>query len=97
MAKKVFYLRRRQASTLAHLTEKKAEDDDEDDDGADGDVDGVAPEPRKRSQLFGGDLEASVAVVKAVANRLQYLLQAQADSFYNKESYVQEVFQVLES
>jgi hypothetical protein len=32
-----------------------------------------------------------------VANRLQYLLQAQADSFYNKESYVQEVFQVLES
>ncbi len=44
-------------------------------------------------RLFGGDLESSVAILRTVANRLQYLLQTQADSFYNKESYVQQVFQ----
>jgi len=76
------------ASTLAHLTEKKFDEDEEDDKD---DRSGV--EPKKRSHLYGGDLEASVAVVKAVANRLRYLLQTQSDSFYNKESYVQEVFQ----
>jgi hypothetical protein len=43
--------------------------------------------------LYGGDLESSVAILRTVANRLQYLLQTQADSFYNKESYVQQVFQ----
>jgi hypothetical protein len=73
------------ASTLAHLTEKKFDEDEEDD------RQGV--EPKKRSHIYGGDLEASVAVIKAVANRLRYLLQTQSDSFYNKESYVQEVFQ----
>lgn len=82
------------ASTLAHLTEKKVDVDTDDDDVSD-DVtnDGTSIESKKRSQLFGGDLEASVAVIKAVANRLRYLLQTQSDSFYNKESYVQEVFQ----
>ena len=43
--------------------------------------------------MFGGDLESSVAILRTVANRLQYLLQTQSDSFYNKESYVQQVFQ----
>ena len=84
------------ASTLAHLTEKKVDvdvDADDDDVGDDVTNDGAPTEPKKRSQLFGGDLEASVAVIKAVANRLRYLLQTQSDSFYNKESYVQEVFQ----
>jgi hypothetical protein len=75
------------ASTLAHLTEKKLDDEEEEDD-----TDGQPK--RKKSQLYGGDLEAGVAVLKAVANRLRYLLQTQSDSFYNKESYVQEVFQV---
>jgi hypothetical protein len=46
------------------------------------------------SRLFGGDLEAAVSILRTLANRLQYLLQTQADSFYNKESYVQQVFQV---
>ena len=45
------------------------------------------------SRLFGGDLESAVAILRTLANRLQYLLQTQADSFYNKESYVQQVFQ----
>ena len=45
------------------------------------------------SRLFGGDLESSVAILRTVANRLQYLLQTQSESFYNKESYVQQVFQ----
>lgn len=44
-------------------------------------------------RLFGGDLEASVAVMKSVANRLQYLLQQSQHSLYNRESYLQEVFQ----
>lgn len=48
---------------------------------------------RKRSPMFGGDLEASVEVIKDIANRLRYLLQTKADSMYNKESYVHEVFQ----
>lgn len=75
------------ASTLAHLTEKKAEEEAEDDTTA------ASDQSKKRSHLYGGDLEASVAVIKAVANRLRYLIQTQSDSFYNKESYVQEVFQ----
>ena len=45
------------------------------------------------TRLFGGDLESSVAILRTVANRLQYLLQTQSESFYNKESYVQQVFQ----
>ncbi len=44
-------------------------------------------------RLFGGDLEAAVNVLKAVLNRLQYLLQTKADSFYNKESFLHEIFQ----
>ena len=76
------------ASTLAHLTEKKYDEDE-----ADERDNSLAVEPKKRSHLYGGDLEASVAVIKAVANRLRYLLQTQSGSFYNKESYVQEVFQ----
>ena len=43
------------------------------------------------SKLYGGDLEAAVAVMKSIANRLQYLMQTQ--QFYNKESYLQEIFQ----
>ena len=45
------------------------------------------------SKLYGGDLEAVVNVLKAVLNRLQYLLQTKSDSFYNKESFLQEIFQ----
>ena len=45
------------------------------------------------SKLYGGDLEAVVNVLKAVLNRLQYLLQTKAEKFYNKESFLQEIFQ----
>ena len=34
-----------------------------------------------------------IYVLKAVLNRLQYMLQTKADSFYNKESFLQEIFQ----
>jgi latrophilin 1 len=44
-------------------------------------------------ELYGGDLEAVVNILKAVLNRLQYLLQTKADSLYNKESFLQEIFQ----
>ncbi len=47
----------------------------------------------KGSSLYGGDLEAVVNVLKAVLNRLQYLLQTKAESFYNKESFLQEIYQ----
>lgn len=45
------------------------------------------------STMYGGDLEAVVNILKAVLNRLQYLLQTKADSLYNKESFLQEIFQ----
>ena len=45
------------------------------------------------SNLYGGDLEAVVNILKAVLNRLQYLLQTKAGSFYNKESFLQEIYQ----
>ena len=48
-------------------------------------------EGSKEKRLYGGDLEAAVAVMKSIANRLQYLMQTQ--QFYNKESYLQEIFQ----
>ena len=47
----------------------------------------------EKESLFGGDLEAVVNLLKAVLNRLQYLLQTKADSLYNKESFLQEIFQ----
>ena len=47
----------------------------------------------EKESLFGGDLEAIVNLLKAVLNRLQYLLQTKADSLYNKESFFQEIFQ----
>ena len=47
----------------------------------------------EKESLFGGDLEAIVYLLKAVLNRLQYLLQTKADSLYNKESFFQEIFQ----
>ena len=47
----------------------------------------------EKESLFGGDLEAIVNLLKAVLNRLQYLLQTKADSLYNKESFLQEIFQ----
>ena len=45
------------------------------------------------SNLYGGDLEAVVNILKAVLNRLQYLLQTKSGSFYNKESFLQEIYQ----
>ena len=42
---------------------------------------------------FAGDVKAAVEVMRTVVSRLQYLLQTQAESFYNKEYYVQEVVQ----
>jgi hypothetical protein len=41
--------------------------------------------------LYGGDIEQSAAVMKTLSNRIQYLLQTQGDTFYNKGIYIQEV------
>ena len=45
----------------------------------------------KSRQLYGGDLESAVAIIRTLANRIQYLLQTQGDKFYNKSQYIQEV------
>ena len=66
------------ASKLALLTQPANHVDDYD-------------EKQTEKRLYGGDLEAAVAVMKSIANRLQYLMQTQ--QFYNKESYLQEIFQ----
>ena len=70
------------ASKLALLTEPPNNVDDF------GDLNSANTEHRR---LYGGDLEAAVAVMKSIANQLQYLMQTQ--QFYNKESYLQEIFQ----
>ena len=41
--------------------------------------------------LYGGDVEASAAIMRTLSNRIQYLLQTQGDKFYNKGQYIQEV------
>jgi len=41
--------------------------------------------------LYGGDVEAAAAIMRTLANRIQYLLQTQGDTFYNKGTYIQEV------
>ena len=41
--------------------------------------------------LYGGDVEASTAIMRTLSNRIQYLLQTQGDKFYNKGQYIQEV------
>ena len=41
--------------------------------------------------LYGGDVEAAVAIMRTISNRIQYLLQTQGDTFYNKGAYIQEV------
>ena len=45
----------------------------------------------KSHQLYGGDIESAVAIIRTLANRIQYLLQTQGDKFYNKSQYIQEV------
>ena len=70
------------ASKLALLTEPPNNDVDYDD---------LDSNTADEKRLYGGDLEAAVAVMRSIANRLQYLLQTQ--QFYNKESYLQEIFQ----
>jgi len=42
-------------------------------------------------QLYGGDLQSAVAVMRTVANRIQYLLQQRSNKFYKKEAFIQEV------
>ena len=42
-------------------------------------------------QLYGGDLQSAVAVMRTVASRIQYLLQQREDKFYKKEAFIQEV------
>ena len=42
-------------------------------------------------QLYGGDLQAAVGVMRTVASRVQYLLQQREDKFYKKEAFIQEV------
>ena len=41
--------------------------------------------------LYGGDVEASAAIMRTLSNRIQYLLQTQGDKFYNRGQYIQEV------
>ncbi|XP_040579286.1 latrophilin Cirl [Lepeophtheirus salmonis] len=43
--------------------------------------------------IYGGDLESSVTVLRTISNRINFLLKNDADSFYNGESYIQETFQ----
>uniref|UniRef100_A0A0K2UL12 Latrophilin Cirl n=1 Tax=Lepeophtheirus salmonis TaxID=72036 RepID=A0A0K2UL12_LEPSM len=43
-------------------------------------------------RFFGGDLETSVSVIKSISNRLQYLIRHK-ENFYNKASFVSDVFQ----
>eukprot|EP00096_Caligus_rogercresseyi_P002638 TRINITY_DN1483_c0_g1_i2.p1 TRINITY_DN1483_c0_g1~~TRINITY_DN1483_c0_g1_i2.p1 ORF type:complete len:1014 (-),score=273.48 TRINITY_DN1483_c0_g1_i2:685-3726(-) len=43
--------------------------------------------------LYGGDLESSVAVLRAISNRINYLFTKDEDSFEAEESYIQETFQ----
>ena len=45
----------------------------------------------RTESLYGGDIEQSAAVMKTLSNRIQYLLQTQGDTFYNKGIYIQEV------
>ena len=45
----------------------------------------------RTESLYGGDIEQSAAVMRTLANRIQYLLQTQGDTFYNKGIYIQEV------
>ena len=42
-------------------------------------------------QLYGGDLQSAVSVMRTVASRIQYLLQQRSDNFYKKEAFIQEV------
>ena len=42
-------------------------------------------------KLYGGDIDSAAAVMKTVANRIQYLLQQQKDTLYRKEATVQEI------
>ena len=42
-------------------------------------------------QLYGGDLQSAVAVIRTVASRIQYLLQQKSENFYKKEAFIQEV------
>ena len=42
-------------------------------------------------QLYGGDLQSAVAVMRTVASRVQFLLQQREDKFYKKEAFIQEV------
>ena len=42
-------------------------------------------------QLYGGDLQSAVSVMRTVASRIQYLLQQREDKFYKKEAFIQEV------
>ena len=42
---------------------------------------------------YGGDIESSVDIMKTVIDRLQYMMQTHAESFYNKEFYIQEIMQ----
>ena len=42
-------------------------------------------------KLYGGDIDSAAAVMKTVANRIQYLLQQQKDTMYRKEATVQEI------
>jgi len=41
--------------------------------------------------LFGGDIEAAVAIMRTLANRILFLLQTKGNSFHNKGAYIQEV------
>lgn len=43
--------------------------------------------------LYGGDIQGSVEIMRTVAQRLQYLMQTQAESFLNQEFYIQEILQ----
>ena len=45
----------------------------------------------RTDSLYGGDVEQSAAIMRTLANRIQYLLQTKGDTFYNKGIYIQEV------
>ncbi len=46
----------------------------------------------RRRELYGGDLEATAAVMRTLASRVQYMLQTRQGAAYAREAYVQTVF-----
>ena len=62
-------------------------------DSENGIISRLAHVTKSNKPFYGGDIDGSIAIIRTITNRLQYLFQTASEPIYNRKSYIHQTFQ----